>query len=50
MNGEDGFSKRERISLVEEAYIFDNNDYLQLTNLSKGKAGNILLCYPKGQT
>jgi len=29
------------------SYIFDNNDYLQLTNLSRGKAGNILCVLKK---
>ncbi|MDQ0876091.1 hypothetical protein QFZ77_004750 [Paenibacillus sp. V4I3] len=29
------------------SYIFDNDDLLQLTNLSQGKAGNILCVIPK---
>ncbi|GIO56844.1 MULTISPECIES: hypothetical protein [Paenibacillus] len=29
------------------SYIYDNNDLLQLTNLSQGEAGNILCVIPK---
>lgn len=29
------------------SYIYDNNDFLQLTNLSQGEAGNILCVIPK---
>ncbi|MCM3629791.1 hypothetical protein M3194_20845 [Paenibacillus glycanilyticus] len=29
------------------SYIYDNDDLLQLTNLSQGKAGNILCVIPK---
>ncbi|WP_169089364.1 hypothetical protein [Paenibacillus sp. PL91] len=29
------------------SYIYDNEDFLQLTNLSEGKAGNILCVIPK---
>lgn len=28
------------------SYIYDNNDFLQLTNLSQGEAGNILCVIP----
>ncbi len=29
------------------SYIYDNNDYLQLTNLSQGEAGNIICVIKK---